>query len=148
MHLETDKACYILLFDYEYPMFIYFLYRELEKIRSCIENLFSHTCGSASGSLISELVRRVFSDPFPFQPDCSVHEMPSTSSSVDPIAGFLSSATTTPSFGVGSSEGPRSRPHRVVGESSSGETSTLSNLSVLSKLYVLVLALLNMLWLL
>lgn len=54
----------------------------LEKLRLCYETVFSKECGNFMGGVMSELIRRAFSDPFylrfDYKADCALHKKPSS----------------------------------------------------------------------
>ena len=49
----------------------------LEEQRHCFEVIISYCCGTNTGSMMSELIRRVFDDPlylrFKYRPNCHLH---------------------------------------------------------------------------
>ena len=54
----------------------------LERLRHCYETVFSMKCSSEAGSIMSEVIRRAFSDPFylrfAYKANCDLHKMPSS----------------------------------------------------------------------
>ena len=57
----------------------------LEQLRSCFEVVFSVHCNADTGSMMSELIRRAFDDPFyllfAYRADCDLHRMDSSKGS-------------------------------------------------------------------